>query len=347
MGTDRKAFIFDTNFIIQNQKLDQALDKIKAKYSLYVAQVSIDERIAQRCRQLKTDYAKAEDCKTKYSRFAQIKIIRSYDETAQLYKEGIQAVYVQYFGSNIIPFAMDGENLARIISRANQKLPPFSSAENASDKGFKDCLLWLSLLDYFKDNGEDEIVFSTDDHGFIDNATFLCQEFKEVTGKTIEIKPNSSFKDLVKEKEVVVSVPKTTPLPDFSSLRDEIQNTIADLRWAPHEDRWGDTEWNKTYNISTMVDARYMEVVFSGLEYTVKRYILNKTLPASSVLDLDMRVTDFEEIPMSAIEACLKLYQRILSDYPEYVQQFYEACANVVNDSYVAPSTAPDDGLPF
>ena len=43
----KKAFIFDTNFIIQHPDLNVALDKLKDQYALYVSQVSIDERIAQ------------------------------------------------------------------------------------------------------------------------------------------------------------------------------------------------------------------------------------------------------------------------------------------------------------
>ena len=42
---EKKAFVFDTNFIIQNQNLDEALDKLKEKFSVYITQVSIDERI--------------------------------------------------------------------------------------------------------------------------------------------------------------------------------------------------------------------------------------------------------------------------------------------------------------
>ena len=48
-----------------------------------------------------------------------------------------------------------------IIERCNKRLPPFISDKGASDKGFKDCLLWLSVLDFFKDNGENKVVFIT------------------------------------------------------------------------------------------------------------------------------------------------------------------------------------------
>lgn len=55
---EKKAFIFDTNFIIQNQQLDEVIDNLDESYSVYVTQVSIDGRIAQNCRELKKQFRK-------------------------------------------------------------------------------------------------------------------------------------------------------------------------------------------------------------------------------------------------------------------------------------------------
>lgn len=70
--SDSKAFIIDTNFIIQNQNLDQALDKLKDQFSIYITQVSIDERIAQQCRELKAQFDEAEKCKMRFCHFANV-----------------------------------------------------------------------------------------------------------------------------------------------------------------------------------------------------------------------------------------------------------------------------------
>mgnify|MGYP002679732233 CR=1 FL=1 len=69
---EKNAFVFDTNFIIQNQNLDETLDKLKEKFSVYITQVSIDERIAQNCRDLKLRFDEAEKCKMKFIHFATI-----------------------------------------------------------------------------------------------------------------------------------------------------------------------------------------------------------------------------------------------------------------------------------
>ena len=174
----KKAFIFDTNFIIQNQNLDEALDKLKEGHVVYVTQVSIDERIAQQCRELKAKFEEAERCKNKFIAFATISFKKTYEEESAFYKTGVQARYESYFGDQIIPFLKTGETFTSIIERANGRIPPFSSAKDASDKGFKDCLLWLSILNYFKNNGESEVIFVTDDKSaFRNNTEFLQNEF--------------------------------------------------------------------------------------------------------------------------------------------------------------------------
>ena len=83
---EKKAFVFDTNFIIQNQNLNDALDKLKEKFSIYITQVSIDERIAQNCRDLKGQFDDAEKCKLKFIHFATISFKKTYEEESEFYQ---------------------------------------------------------------------------------------------------------------------------------------------------------------------------------------------------------------------------------------------------------------------
>ena len=150
MPEKKRAFVFDTNFIIQNKELNEALNKLKEKFEVYISQVSIDERIAQKCRDVKKDFDEAERFKIKFIHFATIEFKKTFEEECEFYQTGMQAKYEEYFGDKIIPLKKDGETLSTVIDRANKRIPPFSSAKDASDKGFKDCLLWISLLNYFK-----------------------------------------------------------------------------------------------------------------------------------------------------------------------------------------------------
>lgn len=348
--SEKKAFVFDTNFIIQNKELNEALNKLKEKFTVYISQVSIDERIAQQCRNVQKDFDEAERCKTKFLRFATIKFKKTFEEECELYQTGMQAKYEEYFGDKIIPLKKDGEVLSTVIDRANKRIPPFSSAKDASDKGFKDCLLWISLLNYFKNSGEAEVVFVTDDGGFKNNTEFLCEEFGKITGKSIVIKPNSYYNELLEVEKAEPIANKSETLPDFSKIREEIEEVIDALRWNVNEDYFGNENWDNTFVLQKEVDSSYMEIVFSGLKNTINDHIFECSIPAFRVLDLDGRLAEDKGIPIKNVEAALRLYEDILRKYPDYMEQFYNAAANIINRSYKAPTHTYedfDDDLPF
>lgn len=347
---DKKAFVFDTNFIIQNKELDEALNKLKEKFTVYITQVSIDERIAQECRDVQKDFDEAERCKKKFIHFATIEFKKSFEEECEFYETGMQAKYEEYFGDKVIPLKKDGEVLSTVIDRANKRIPPFSSAKDASDKGFKDCLLWISLLEYFKSNGDSEVVFVTDDGGFKNNVEFLCEEFNKNTGKTIVIKPNSYYNELLELEKGEPPVKTSDVLPDFSKIRQEIEEVIDALRWNVSEDYFGNENWYNTFVLQKEVDSSYMEIVFTGLKNTINEHIFESSIPAFRVLDLDGRLADDKSIPMKNVEATVRLYEDVLKKYPDYIEQFYNAAAVIINRSYKAPINAfedVDDDLPF
>ena len=200
----KKAFVFDTNFIIQNYNLNDVVKNLNEKgFVVYITQVAIDERIAQECIKQRAKYDKLESFKKEVEGFASITITEPYEKTEKLYKEGMQKKYETLFGANIIPFDRSEKNFNRILQRAYMKVPPFITS--GTDKGFKDSLMWLSILDFFSSNGEDEVVFVSNDNGFKENSERLCTEFRDTTSKIIEIKDNSYYKtildsDAVKKK---------------------------------------------------------------------------------------------------------------------------------------------------
>lgn len=347
--SNKKAFIFDTNFIIHNKRLDRVVENLKDEYNIYVTQVSIDERIAQKCREIKENYDEVEHCIKEHDIIATIQFKITYEEYCQTIESDLQKNYNNLFGDRIIPYYSDGDTLDIILKRANKKEPPFSSAKNASDKGFKDCLLWLSLLEYFKTNGETEVVFVSEDGGFKDNSDYLCDEFRKITGKNIVIKPNSYYNELL-ESEKEEPIKKSEPLPDFSKIREQIEEVMDTLRWEVDEDYFGNENWYKTFVLQKEVDSKYMEIVFSGLKSTINDHIFECSIPAFKVLDLDGRLVEDKGIPMKKVENALHLYEDILKKYPDYIEQFYNATAIIINRSYNPPIHTYEDideDLPF
>ena len=147
--SDKKAFVFDTNFIVQNKKLTDVIDKLKDSYNLYVTQLSIDERIAQQVRERNVVYDEAEKLQQENLNLLSVHFKKSKDEIKEYVKNGVQRIYSEAFGDTIIEYSTTADSFKRVIQRANDKLPPFSNDKNASDKGFKDSILWFSILDYF------------------------------------------------------------------------------------------------------------------------------------------------------------------------------------------------------
>lgn len=348
----KTAFIFDTNFILQNGKLNEVVDNLKADYNVYVTQVSIGERIAQQCRELKLKYEDAERCKNQYSDFAEVTVKVPYDATAEAYRKAVQSKYEACFGNNIIPYSSDSETFERILQRANDRIPPFLSEKGASDKGFKDCLMWISIVQFFKTAKENKVVFLTDDKSaFTKNTEFLVSEFKEYTGKGIEFKPNSYYRELLKSAETKVPTPPKEDKPlDIKALRDKIETVIAAICGVDSYDYWGNETWDRTFFTSQYVDSEYIRAVFEGLKFVIDSHVFEKDIPGVLVFGLDERIQAGEtNIPMDNLEAAFNLYESIKTKYPEYITQFYNAVASIVNKNYVKPPVSFEDAgeLPF
>lgn len=64
-----------------------------------------------------------------------------------------------------------------VMERAFSKLPPFGGKEKNSDKGFKDVLIWESILEFTAQHENANIIFYTKDKGYKD---VLVDEFEKL-----------------------------------------------------------------------------------------------------------------------------------------------------------------------
>lgn len=102
----------------------------------------------------------------------------------------------KFFENNVIPLDLDTIKIADIYERALMNRPPFTSFEADGDSGFKDTLIWLSILNHTYDDYS-EVVFMTRDTDFFNNRT----KFQEVFYKKHE-KPLTIYREpFVKNKE--------------------------------------------------------------------------------------------------------------------------------------------------
>ena len=345
----KRAFVFDTNFIFENQNLEEVVATLNDRFTVYVTQISIDERLSQRYLDVKAKYEKLSSLSKEYQGIAKIQQTISLDTKRSKMQKGIQRRYHECFGERIIPFHPDEATFLWLLDRVFRKMPPFISAEGASDKGLKDSLIWISLLSFFKTNGEDDVLFMTNDNGFRKNTVALCKEFEDYTGKRIEIVDNSHYKTL---SGLSVAEPieanKGIEIPDMKSLREKINTLLYAICGNETENSWGYSEWNRYFSLVSKVDGTYMETIFSQLKEAIMRNLFALEIAAREFLELDNRVKNLSSIPMTALEQVYSLYEEIMLKFPDYLPQFFSVTATIINSNYVEPpATADEDDLPF
>jgi hypothetical protein len=343
----KKAFVFDTNFIIQNQKLDEVMENLSKEFVVYVTQVSIDERIAQQCREIKKKFEDIYKLKNEYKTIIEIREKYTCEQYCKIIRDSVQKKYEECFGCHIIPFIQNMSIYSDVYNRANEKLPPFNDNDKASDKGFKDALMWLSILSFFKNSGESEVIFVSEDNGFKNGIDYLQKEFYSYTGKKIEIKPNSFYHELLKgtgEREIEVE-----KIPDINDLRIRVNETLEALRIIESYDYYGNECWEKTFIVRKKLKEDDIEIIFKNLKNAVLAHLFEESVSAQDALvGIDLENGEVE-IPISHLQKAQKVYEEILQEFPQFLPQFYLVAEKIFNRNFkVNLSTFDDDGdIPF
>lgn len=341
---EKKAFVFDTNFILQNGQLNDVVDKLKDDYVVYVTQVSVDERINQVCKMEQKEFDLIEEKKRVWESYATISTKCDFKTYSSIISQQMQKNYVELFKQCLIPYAKNSKTFETILDRAYKKIPPFKEGE--SDNGFKDSLMWLSIMNYFKDKGEKHILFLTDDKGFLKQKEKLMEEFKIFTGKSIQIENNEYYKAMGQpQKEEKVEKIKF----NHKEIRDKITKAVNNVCWTKaYDNDWGEYDV-KTFVVRKKVDVQYVKMVFSQLKHFVEKHIFTTKVVASDFLEFDNRIEeDKYPIMMNNIEELVETYEMIMRDLPDYEEHFYIAVAEIINDNYqYRKNYINDNDLPF
>ena len=241
--------IFDTNILYKrdyknfsifefNSVYDEVQGKIERndvidRFELRVPDITVKELFKQ---QLQSYKENVEMIKNSYLKFNQIyevdlQIDEKFDYEPYLEKKKDQ--YIARRGINILSICRD-EKFVRIVERALNKEAPFEGKDKKSDKGFKDALIWESILEFAEEN-EGEYIFFTADKGF---KKELKTEFREITGRNIEIygKDDKHQLDLVIEK---YSVEKSTRIRLemlYDNLEEHLEILINELEYRAFQE---------------------------------------------------------------------------------------------------------------
>ena len=346
MGKDKKAFVFDTNFIVQNLKLYEVIDKIDEDYVPYITQVSIEERKAQQCILKKKAYGEVLKLHQELKSIITIKSRTTFDAELIKHKEYVQSSYETLFKDHIIRYDISSELFALILQRAYEKTAPFNDSDGASDKGFKDTLMWLSIMAFFKDNGENEVIFLTDDNGFHNKIDALTKEFEEYTGKKIQIKKNSAFGSLFVNKKETVSVPKKE-IPNIESIREQLRDLLENICWVTEYNYFGDEEYYRSFLTSVQFDNAYIKTVMDDLDKIIQENLFSDKIQVSVFLNKDGRIYNDRRIDIAFIEKLHRLYKDTMETYPEHTSAFLKNITEKLNENYEEVDVFDNAEVPF
>ena len=343
---EKIAFVFDTNFIVQNQNLSEVIKKLDKKYIPYVTQVSIEERKAQQCAAKKSAYVEALKLSKEIKALLTIKSYSDLEAELIKHKEAIQHSYESVFKEHIIKYEISSDLFDTILTRSYNKIPPFNDNDNASDKGFKDTLMWLSIMEFFKNSGENEVVFLTDDKGFTNKTDDLTKEFEDYTDKKIHIKKNSMFSSLLENKKLTELVPKNE-IPNIEIIREQLKDTLDSICWTTAYNDFGDEEYYRNFLTSIRFDEIYIKSVMENLETVIQDHIFSDQIKVSVFLDKDSRIYNDRKIYITIIEKLNKLYKETSEIFPEHLSALIKTVTEELNENYEEVLIITDTEVPF
>ncbi len=190
-------------------------------------------------------------------------------------------------------------------------------------------------------------MFVSDDGGFTKNTEKLIKEFNETTAKKIEIYNNEYYKNYLKKGNVGN---RTSELPTVNQYRDKIQNIVGDICCVEEYDYWGNESWVKTFTSNKPFDSSYVKMLFKNLKDVLTEHLFEKEISPKILFNVDDRITEVNAlIPLNLLEELRKLHEEITMKYSEYIESFYVAIANKLNENYVISidELMDTDDMPF
>lgn len=338
-------YILDTNILLAEKKnLKKIIDNLKVNNQIvFTTEVSIQELKGQVSRDIQQGVSNIE--KILNSSIGQyIKTNSNYDVNNAIMKSQIKidTTMDKIFEKNIIPLNADNYKIKTIFDRASIRRAPFSNKENSSDKGFKDTLLWLSIIDYYRGKKDTKVNLITNDNIFHACLSELKEEFKKETNLEIEIKNGSSITitkiDNSIEKEIISLNENNIDL----KVLDDI---INDFLYSEELDRFGNLEVKRNFIIHKHMEN---DDVSNFLEYLnvmlMTKYLLFRTINLFNIFtNIGIKSTILIEVDSRRCQELITIYEKVKLENNVYYESFIELLKEKFNTLF---DFDPND-LPF
>lgn len=290
----------------------------------------------------------------------------------------IRLKLIDLFGGNII--AHRPVKINDIYKRAIQKKPPFSGKDKKSDDGFKDTMIWLSILNYSYENYAN-IIFVSNDNDFKNNKTefsnrkkILTKEFEkkhkkpikiygdapEIKGSDLENSPSensSSERSLEENPDEILKI-----YEKMSEFREKL-NKIIDNTFAERVSDINGSRLESRFDINKSINISDYDSFKKHLNTLIKENIISDRISASIFLQpylSEDNIREYNKINVGALAELLKLMTEFEKELPNYKDAFLskinsriDEIANInemeyfMKTNYSTNIIIDDEDLPF
>ena len=210
-GTPFEDFI---DFLGTNDVLDY--------YRINISEITIEELKKQIIDKYKEELS---SLKESYKKFKNIHNIKFDEDKEVKYNEILVKLmedYIKFHNINIVE--TKNISLQNLLNREIKKKKPFVGENGNSDKGFKDAVLWESIIEYAKKSKNTNFILFT--KNIQDFPKELENEFKDITNKKIEILNEIS---VVQQRILLKDSKKAKDILTLNWLKDNIQIVIYEI----------------------------------------------------------------------------------------------------------------------
>lgn len=352
----KNVVIVDTNFLVNNTgNIKEIVKELQEKeIEVYVPELVKEEFINIQLRKLEEAYSKLENLKN-LQKIIDLKYRKK--EVTRKMVEGIyNNIFEENFKNKIIVYNKEGM-LDRVLERNKYKKPPFYNENNSSDKGFKDTIILLTIIDFISSFGDDAIFyFITSDNGFIKYKNEIEKEIFDKCAKNITIVEGKDKNKVYKELNIVEEKSNQEEKKENIFSKEEINieeirkriNELMDIFiWTTSFDYYGNLQDERRFEISNYINNEKTEKFLNSIDGIIEDNIFRNEILVETFFETDEWVFSKNSIDVDTMKEISELYKKVKDT--KYKEAFINYISQRINENKVNNmfTVESDDDLPF
>ena len=352
----KNVVIVDTNFLVNNTgNIKEIVKELQEKeIEVYVPELVKEEFINIQLRKLEEAYSKLENLKN-LQKIIDLKY-RKKEVTRKMIEGIYNNIFEENFKNKIIVYNKEGM-LDRVLERNKYKKPPFYNENNSSDKGFKDTIILLTIIDFISSFGDDAIFyFITSDNGFIKYKNEIEKEIFDKCAKNITIvegkDKNKVYKELNIVEEKSNQEEKTENIFSKEEINiEEIRKRINELMdifiWTTSFDYYGNLQDERRFEISNYINNEKTEKFLNSIDGIIEDNVFRNEILVETFFETDEWVFSKNSIDVDTMKEISELYKKVKDT--KYKEAFINYISQRINENKVNNmfTVESDDDLPF